>query len=72
MNQQQGDLFAPKPQPPDEGKYLVLVAHGQEWRAVSRDHRFMDAGSANQWAFTHPYEIMGRQWRVILEDEINK
>jgi len=105
MNQQ-GNLFAPKPQDAGEGKpcksflsqgsidplqiecdfcgktrddhdnaegqWCVAVWDGARWWAIDRDHRFMDATKANEWAWWHPHQIMGRQWRVYLVEELGK
>lgn len=69
---QQGELFAPKPQTSGVGEWGIAVAHGSDWRIFSRDHRWIEPGSANAWAKAHPYELMGRQWRVVLVEEFGK
>ena len=64
----QQELFAPKPS--DEGPWCVAVYENGHWRSVSRDHRWMTAEAANEWAQSTPPEIMDRQWRVCLTEEL--
>lgn len=68
---EQGNLFT-KPQPSGEGRWGIAVEHGQAWRIFSRDHRWVEPGSANEWAKAHLHEFMGQQWRVVLVEEFNK
>lgn len=76
---QQGELFAPQPQPAapkvqtsDEGEWSIAISHGSDWRIFSRDHRWLEPGSANEWAKAHLDEFMGQQWRVVLVEEFGK